>query len=202
MLEMRKFQVTIEGMEPGLLMHRFSEKTYEGGGKGKGKVLPPEEYAKEVAYWSKDGTHLIIPATNIHRCLIQVSSVYRIPGQRGRRITPFIAGSLHISPEEIPLKRPNSGELIKDYEIDIRSVVIKGRGRVLRARPKVYPWEATFYISYITADFPADFPKTLEEMLNEAGRRIGLMDYRPAKGGPFGKFRVKEMKEVTTEEVK
>jgi hypothetical protein len=191
-MEIRKFQVQIEGMEPGLLMHKFSEK----GEEGKTKILPPEEYAKKAAYWSKDKSHLIIPAANIHRALIQVSTRYRAPTIG--RITPFVAGSLDISPEEIPLQRPN-GELIKDYEIDIRGVVIQGRGRIRRARPKIWPWKATFVVSYITVDFPADFPGTLEEMFNEAGRRIGLCDYRPAKGGPFGKFEVKEIVEIKEE---
>jgi hypothetical protein len=98
----------------------------------------------------------------------------------------LLAGSIMIEPEKIPLGT-------KDYEVDIRAVNIKG-SRVLRGRAKIPKWKAEFYIIYdktLLSDI-----KLLRTILEDAGVRVGLLDYRPQKGGPFGTFIVTKFEEV------
>lgn len=39
-------------------------------------------------------------------------------------------------------------------------------------------------------------PSNVHEMISDAGRRAGIGDFRPSKGGPFGRFQLIEWKEL------
>lgn len=186
-MEFKYYEVRIKGLSP-LLMHRFSTESYEEAAKPKRQIPTPEEYARQAAYFTRDGSSLMIPAENLHRCLVAAASAFRVRGKGRQTLKPLVSGSLMIEPEEIPLGTTK-------YEIDIRSAVVQ-RSRILRARPKVWPWRATFILSYPVEDFPAEFAGTLKQLINDAGRRIGLLDFRPATGGRFGRFYVEHLKEV------
>ena len=125
----------------------------------------------------KDGT-LYIPAEALKGCLVNAAS-YKKFGKYSAK--PIIAGCVQILPQQISLKT-------KDYEIDERTVVIRGRGRIIRARPTVPKWKLTFELEY-DAGFIAS-GNLIREILEEGGQRIGIMDFRPAKLGSFGMFKV------------
>ena len=65
---------------------------------------------------------------------------------------------------------------------------------MLRSRPKIPKWEATFYIIYDKTFLPN--VDILRQILSDAGKRFGLLDYRPQKGGPFGVFEVVEFEVI------
>ncbi len=61
---------------------------------------------------------------------------------------------------------------------------------VLRSRAKLAAgWVLSFTI-LVSDDMPKTIFEALEAMLQEAGRRVGIGDYRVEKKGPFGKFSV------------
>lgn len=64
-------------------------------------------------------------------------------------------------------------------------------GRILCHRPCFHDWKLSF-----TIDLDTDIigVKLLREILDAAGKRIGLGDFRPACKGPFGKFVVTNWK--------
>jgi len=69
---------------------------------------------------------------------------------------------------------------------DRRSVCIQ-RARIMRTRPIFYDWQLKFKINYL----PDQFEKSqVAEILDIAGRVIGLGDYRPR----FGRFLVDSCK--------
>jgi hypothetical protein len=69
---------------------------------------------------------------------------------------------------------------------DIRSVVV-GTARVMRCRPKFRKWSVEFTLLFDTESINRDALITAAEA---GGRLIGLGDFRPSNGGPFGRFTV------------
>lgn len=178
--ETRSVIVEITGKTP-ILMNNPKSMMFEEETKGTvvstTRKRDPKAEAETRAYKMKDGT-LYIPAEAIKGCLVNAAS-YKKFGKYSAK--PIIAGCVQILPQQISLKT-------KNYEIDERTVVIRGRGRVIRARPMVENWKLTF-----TLEYDAGFIQSgnlIREIMEEGGQRIGIMDFRPAKLGSFGMFRV------------
>ena len=88
-------------------------------------------------------------------------------------------------------KDPRKTADLKD-EIDVRPVVIKStKGRIPRRRPIFKNWSLKFTIEYDEDEISAE---TIKEILDYAGRRVGIGDFRPENGGPFGRFMVTKFK--------
>ena len=174
--------VTIEltGKTP-ILMNNPRSMMFEEEAKGSvvstTKKRDPVAEAETRAYRMKDGT-LYIPAEAIKGCLVNAAS-YKKFGKYSAK--PIVAGCVQILPQQISLKT-------KDYEIDERTVVIRGRGRVIRARPLVDNWKITFQLEYDAGFITSG--NLIREILEEGGQRVGIMDFRPIKLGNFGMFRV------------
>lgn len=80
----------------------------------------------------------------------------------------------------------------KNIEIDSRPCVVQ-RARIMRHRSRLESWTLKFQIEIDDEILP---PEHVHEMLSDAGRRAGLGDYRPQRGGPFGRFQVVSWKEL------
>lgn len=99
--------------------------------------------------------------------------------------TSAIKGSVFIT-EPFALIEDENGKPAKKYTIDRRPVVI-GKSRVLRCRPCFPKWQMKIALEIDTAILTAT---QVKESLALAGRIIGIGDYRPEKGGGFGRFKV------------
>lgn len=81
-----------------------------------------------------------------------------------------------------------AGKALRDFEVDSRPVTIPAtKGRIMRHRPRLDAWNATFVV--VVNDDVLD-PSFVHQLLVEGGQRIGIGDFRPEKGGPFGVFGV------------
>lgn len=69
---------------------------------------------------------------------------------------------------------------------DVRSVVV-GTSRVMRSRPVFRGWSLSFLLLF---DPEAIERAALVKAAEDGGRLIGLGDFRPANGGPCGRFSV------------
>ena len=72
----------------------------------------------------------------------------------------------------------------------MRSVVI-GRARIMRSRPVFKKWQLEFELEIDEMEVPNDVVK---EILEYSGKRVGIGDFRPEKGGSFGRFEVSKWK--------
>jgi hypothetical protein len=169
----KKIQVTIKGDSP-LLMHAFPLLPIEALEKKK-----PEDQAELAAYRDPDTQMLYIPGQAVQRAMISAAKFSKGKGRASLQLVA--AACILITPERISLGR-------KDYKIDSRPVVVPAtRGRVMRHRPRIDDWEATFEIEY---DPDLLTEKQVRVIVNDAGSRVGLLDFRPEKKGPFGRFSV------------
>ena len=93
---------------------------------------------------------------------------------------------LDIVAAEIPLIHSQT------WTVDTRAVVIPAtKGRILAHRPRFDDWALEFSLDLDTSIVQESL---LREIVDAAGKRVGLGDFRPARKGPFGKFRVDEWK--------
>jgi hypothetical protein len=180
---MRVFEVEIEGTSP-ILLHNPAGMARTGAVKKDSKSIPtPEEEAKASCYWMPDESSLMFPGDNIQSAMLRVASGYKA---NKKALTPFVAGSVQIEPEHVPFGT-------KDFVVDTRRAVVQRQG-ILRSRAKLPQWRLEFTM-LVADDFPVRELDVLKQMLEEAGRRIGIGDFRPEKRGRFGKFKVNKFQE-------
>jgi len=137
---------------------------------------------------AKDGKTEVIPAPNLFRCIIDAGTFFKAGKSKvTTQKTSLIPACVGIVGIELPLihKEP--------WTVDSRGVVIPSTGgRIACHRPVFNDWQISFTIE-LDSDMMG--PKLLREIVDAAGKRIGLGDFRPSRKGPFGKFVVTSWKE-------
>jgi hypothetical protein len=176
--------VSLRGTSP-LLMHRWSERSEIDSSTNVRQTNvrhgTPREEAEEVAYRTPEGL-LYMPSSAVVRCFREAASDFK---QRGKRQSmKYAAGAAFIPAADIILFNPT----LTDYEVDSRPVVIPAtKGRIMRHRPRLNAWRLVFYVEVDTDLIGID---TAHQIMTAGGALKGLGDYRPEKGGPFGRFAV------------
>jgi hypothetical protein len=186
--DIRVFVARLVGVSP-LLMHnpRFLMPKEEKGASRK-EIVNAKDEADLGVYRLDDydpTSPLAIPADNVRQAMLTGSKGLRY---HRKAVRPILTGALTILVPRFVLTR--NGEPILQYDaVDARRVVVKGNG-IMRGRPLVdRPWELEirFQLDVATAQ-----PGIVMQALVEAGSRIGLLEYRPERGGTFGRFEVVE----------
>lgn len=183
-------RVRIEGISP-LLVNRFKETPSEPKKKVKRgeerEEKSPREQAEETAYQDKDGK-LWIPGTWISGAIKTVASDYKFKSTR-KTLKSVTGGA--IIPGEAKIYFLEEYD-ISDIEVDSQPVCIPhapGRPRIMRHRTRLDSWSIEFTLE-IDDEIVDD--KQVYDLLSDAGRRAGIGDYRPAKGGPFGRYQIRQ----------
>lgn len=184
---MKRVKVQIKGNGKGLLMNNplhmiesIRTDLKPSKGRRETEILSPEDDAKRLAYWTKNKKgkqELYVPSEAIFRSLINASSFYKIKKKSAKT---SIAGAVRIEPDKIGLGTDK-------YDVDIRTVVIQ-KARVVKGRANIKQWNLEFDLVYNDKMIPD--PSIIREILEEAGERMGILDFRPQKGGQFGTFEV------------
>lgn len=173
----KNVKVTIKGTY-GLLMHRYPLEEIEAIEK-----KTKEEQAEIAAYRDPDSGELYVPGVAVQRALIGGAVFSKGKGRAS--LQKPVAACVLVSPERISLGT-------KNYEIDSRPVVIPStKGRIIRHRPLLNDWKATFEIEFDDALIKESELRTI---VDNTGKRVGLLDFRPAQKGPFGRFVVTKWK--------
>lgn len=182
-----RIKVTIEGVTP-LLMNRFTEQAEVQLASGisgtmRGDRGTPREQAAVKRYCDEQG-NLYLPGSMIFATLISAGVFHRLGRkQLTTRDTSLVPAALTVEDLVCPLGT-------KEWEVDSRSVVIPATGgRVMCHRPRVDHWTLAFTLDADTTMFGANLVRLL---VDDAGKKMGLGDFRPSKKGPFGKFVVRE----------
>jgi len=164
-------RTTIKGVSP-LLMHRFPMTPIKALDK-----KPPLEQAELAAYRCPKTDQLYIPSIAIQRALIAAGTFSKGKGRAS--LQKVVAACVMISPERALLG-------VVKFDLDSRPVVLPAtRGRVIRHRPRLDKWEASFDLEW---DNNLLTETQVKRVADDAGCRIGLLDFRPERKGPFGRF--------------
>lgn len=128
------------------------------------------------------GDAIQIPSTNIKSAIIEGAKLHKL-GSAFNRCVMILSDAL-------PITHSGPSTKLKMWAtpacVDCRSVKV-GQARLMRYRPRLNDWSLTVEIL---------FDETMIERAQilaaaeNAGRYVGIGDYRPAKGGAFGRFSV------------
>lgn len=192
---MKTFVALIQGTT-SFLMHRFSESAEGAVGaqtrtvKVGGERVPREE-AQRVAYQNPAGD-FYFPGAAFSRMLREAGGGHKIKGSR--KSAKYVVPSAVLVLDDAVFVLDGTGEKAKTFEVDSRPVVIPAtKGRVMRHRPRFDAWGMRVTIRINDAILE---PKFVRQLFEEGGRQIGIGDFRPEKGGPFGTFEIMRWDEI------
>ena len=142
----------------------------------------PNEIAEAKIYLGLGGKPMI-PQPNLLRCIVNGGKFHKVGrAQVTTDKKSMLYSCIDIEGAEIPLihKQP--------WRVDTRAVVIPSTGgRILTHRPMWDDWRLKFVL---LVDTELMSVKLMRQIVDDAGKRIGLGDFRPDKKGPYGKFSV------------
>jgi hypothetical protein len=179
-----------------LLQHRFGEHSEVSVQKSTRRIAmqtdeTPRQAAEKVCYKNKDG-QFYFPGAAIARLLREAGGNHKLKNSR-KSIKYIVPAAILVPQDTIIITNGDGKTPAKDFEVDSRPVVIPAtKGRIMRHRPRFDNWSASFSVEVDDDMLPVEF---IQQLLTEGGSKIGIGDFRPEKGGPFGRFRVTEFKQ-------
>jgi hypothetical protein len=175
--------IEISGVTP-LLMNRFNIDEQQ---LKKEKDLTPREAAQRVCYIDEHNK-LFYPTTNLYACIIEAGKFHKdgkVKVTTAR--SSLIPAGVMIKDQYVYFKKPNT------WEVDSRAVVVPSTGgRIVCHRPRLDDWCLDFSLD---VDVKMFNPKTIRSIVDDAGSKVGLGDFRPSRKGIYGRFVVTNWKE-------
>lgn len=193
--EMR-IDITIEGTTP-MICNRFTDAAAESASSGTRSSSAatdrgtPQEIAISKLYPGLDGKPMI-PQPNLLRCLIEGGRFHKVgKSQVTTAKSSMLFSCVDIEGAEVPIihKQP--------WKVDTRAVRIPSTGgRILAHRPMFDDWRLEFTMDL---DISIMSARLMRQIVDDAGKRVGLGDFRPATKGPYGRFVVTSWAEQVIE---
>jgi hypothetical protein len=195
---LKRVEVTLTGITP-LLQNSMSEEEILGlwarKKKSKNAARPqPREAAASKAYVLPDGTPHV-PARVLWSCFVAAGAFVRLDGKRmvSNAKSTTLASMLVIEDAAIPIYVPGSKEYPK-WEVDIQQGRNPNGGEaVCIIRPRYDQWELRVTLEIDQSEMPLSMARELVEI---AGKRCGLGDFRPQRKGTFGRFVINQWKPI------
>jgi len=193
----------IEGISP-LLHHRFV--VSEDGKTKPKKTTGVIDYSDEwrATCYVNEEQELFQPATHIEAAMTKAAVTIKIPGKGNKTFKDLCRAAVFVDPFAIP-HTDNNGEIRQlpkeppvttslTYDapvyVDVRPVVVNRGSRVERARLALNTgWRLSFNLEVADDQLPVE---TLQDILTEAGLKIGIGDNRPRNG----RFRIAQFETV------
>jgi len=196
---MKRFSLTLKGSPPGVLFHRMSTEALlklrdKTGKKSKSAApLSLEEEAEQCIHRDASG-RAVIPTKMLMAALMNAGVFIRLDQKRqlSTKDSSLLPGLLHIDDTEFLLLKPGSGDESTWGYASWRYTVEQGRNpnggeAVCIVRPLFELWAITFDVTLDTDELAED---TFRRLFDLAGSRVGIGDWRPARKGVYGQFRV------------
>ncbi len=193
----------IEGVS-GLLMHNPAGSmqqtdTAKPGRSGK-KIPKPYDEARAALYADTANTlaldpaeppaQLFVPSDALREAGIIASKSFRDTTRRGNAtMEQRFSASVFLSTERFPLEDMDGKPITsadEQWTVHTKRAVVQGNG-IMRSRALVRDWAATAEFEF---DDETIDPGFIGLIIKQAGKFPGLLDYRPGKKGPFGRFRL------------
>lgn len=168
-----RVEVTIEGGAP-ILFHRWSCEAVEAkSNAAKGSKAKKEDDWESYLYRDAAGK-IAIPGEYLRQSIIEAAK-YRQDPRSPRKSAKDLFKAAIISLTDLA----STGTTDPDY-LDRRRVCVQ-RNAVTRVRPALNAgWSATFHLMIQTPEYIS--PQTLNAVITDAGRLVGVGDFRPSYG--------------------
>jgi hypothetical protein len=185
-------EVEITGVTP-LIQNRFHDEAAMAATNGTRATLTgdkgsPKEQAEKKLYLDGAGNPMI-PQPNLFRCIIDAGSFFKAGKSKvTTQKSSLIPSCVSVQGIELPLFS-SAG-----WRVDERPVRIPSTGgRILAYRPIFDDWRTAFAVDLDEREMSE---KLFRQIVDKAGKAIGLGDFRPATKGPYGKFVVTRWEEA------
>ncbi len=191
---MYTLDIGIRGTAP-LMQHRFApaqlDTLMQGATRRSGATDYSQEWLESM-YVTADG-YLYQPASHVEGALVKAASLFKIKGARGKTWKDAVRAYCYVTPEQIihfrgnqPVSAPKADLLSQPTDclsVSIMRVIVQ-RSAVARSRLQIAPgWELNFKLE---VHDDQNRPEVMREIVTEAGRAVGIGDFRPR----FGRFEV------------
>lgn len=185
-------RVTIKGVCP-IFFHRYSVEAVKAkGAAAKNSVAKKTDDLESYTYRNEDG-ELCIEGVALRAALVHAGKSRQDPRSPRKSASDLYKAIIVPITDMASLgkhTKRREGNPGWDY-VDARRAVVQ-RNAVPRERPAMRAgWQATFDLQVQAPEYLA--PDSLNELIQQAGRLSGLLDYRPT----FGRFQVVSFKVVT-----
>ena len=189
---MQLIELTIAGTSP-IIINKFTDAAAQAATDGerastKGERLTPAEDAEERLYVDEQGQP-IMPGPNLLMAFTSAGRFFKNgKTQLSTTKSSIIPAAIGLSEVYFPLQSK------APWKVDTRPVRIPATGgRILRHRPMFDDWSIDFSLTVETDLLTV---ARVRDVVDAAGSRIGLCDFRPECRGPFGRFKVTSWKLV------
>jgi hypothetical protein len=167
-----------------LLLNRATEEALTGRTRSNnpGELDDPRVIAERAVY-RLDDKQLAIPGAAVARMLREAGGSHKAKGSR-KSLKYIVPAAVLVLDDLLGLYLTDRRTKINDYEVDARPVTIPStKGRVMRYRARLNEWAIKARLR-INTDILDE--SMVRRLMVEGLQQIGLGDYRPEKGGPFG----------------
>lgn len=175
--------VMLEGIAP-LLFHSWSvEAVAEKAAAAKGSAAKKEDNVESYVYRNQ-ANQICLPGEYLRMALVNAGRYRQDPRSPRKSMMDMCKAALIPLTDLAPMLV--GGAPCTDWEyLDRRRVMVQRNG-VTRSRPAFNAgWRAEFQIQVVLPEYVS--PATLQGLLNDAGRLVGVADFRPT----YGRFFVK-----------
>jgi len=175
----------IEGTRP-MLQNRATEEALSGSTRSNtpGTEQNPRDLCERAIYRiANDGGQIAVPGTAFARCLREAAGAHKAKGSR-KSLKYVVPASVIVLDDLCGLYLRDRLTPITDFEVDSRPVNIPAtKGRVMRHRARFNEWAVKVPLRI---DESILSESLVRQILTEGLAQIGIGDFRPEKGGPFG----------------
>jgi hypothetical protein len=182
---MMTVELWTEGTTP-LLMHRATEEGLGGAGARANTLKSAEDprlIAGRAVYRLPGTEQLAVPGGAFARMLREAGGAHKARGSR-KSVKFLVPAAVLCLDELCGLYQRDRRTPVIDFEVDSRPVTIPAtKGRVMRHRARLNEWAVRVMLR-INDDLMAE--AMVRQLFAEGVQQIGIGDFRPEKGGPFG----------------
>jgi hypothetical protein len=161
----------------------FIGKTDTDAGLQSKKVYKDDEEAAMRCYKDEEG-RFCHPSQGFIKSILRAATGKKF----GKASAPALIRGGVFAVESLCIIEGEDGKPATAYTIDRQSCVV-GPARILRWRPSWSPWQIRLALEINVALIG---PDAIRQVLALAGPTVGVGDYRPEKGGRFGRYRLAE----------
>lgn len=181
--EMINVEIWVQG-GASLLQHRATEEDLSGKTRSNAvaEAEDPRAFCERHIYRLPSG-QISVPGSAFARMLREAGGAHKAKGSR-KSLKYLLPASVLVLDDLCGLWLADRKTQIKDFEIDSRPVTIPStKGRIMRHRARFNEWSCRVNIR-INEDLISE--GLVRQIFTEGLQQIGIGDFRPEKGGPFG----------------
>jgi hypothetical protein len=181
---MIEIRLWTEGVTP-MLQHRATEEALQGETRTNTPTEreDPRDICEKAIYRIMPGRQIAVPGAAFARMVREAGGSHKAKGSR-KSLKYLVPSAVLVLEDLCGLYLRDRKTQIKDFEVDSRPVVIPAtKGRVIRHRARLNEWSCSVHIRINESILDE---KTVRQLFTEGLQQIGIGDFRPEKGGPFG----------------